>query len=117
VLRVATQDEDPRERRRLMQFVKPEEVLAESSESDLAAPVLSGAHLPATQEQQRPVQEWGPLLITTRRKRVARRSDVVRCFSPEYLELTRDFHHPAFIKDTVVGTAKAINGPEREHEG
>lgn len=81
MLRVVTRDEDMLERRRIMQFVKP---LTPSASSQ------GGKHAP----------EEESTLVTTHRlnQTVDGKEVVVRRFTAEYLELTRDFHHPDLIR-------------------
>lgn len=86
-LRVATRDEDPQPKRTCMEFVK----------QGLAPP---GPGLTAAVES--------PLLVTTQTKRTA--AGWVRSPTRDYIALTQDYHHPAFIAQMTIPLQKKGGG-------
>ena len=90
-LRIATRDEDkpPQPKRACMEFVKPRSC-------DTPGPGV------------RMAVEESPLLVTTHTRRVA--DGWMRCPSPEYVALTQDFHHPAFLAQMSIPLRKKGEG-------
>ena len=96
-----------------MEFVKPRldyaaskqtsKAEAESGTVSMLSCLHANKHSPVQPHAHEAldVNVW-PLLVTTYRKQEAG-GGAVRCPSQEYLELTHDFHHPAFVAGMTLG--------------